>query len=43
MCKEDREALMARLFNGLRLEIAEVIELQHYIEIGDMVDKIIKV
>ena len=40
---EDREATMARFLSGLRPEITKIIELQHYVEITDMVDKASKV
>lgn len=40
---EDREATMARFLTGLRPKIAEVVELHHYVEITDMVDKASKV
>jgi len=35
--KEDREATMARFLNGLNRDIANVVELQHYVELEDMV------
>ena len=35
--EEDREATMARLLSGLNSEIAGVVELQHYMELEDMV------
>ena len=41
--KEDREATMARVFNGLNRDITNVIELQHYVEIEDMVHMAMKV
>jgi hypothetical protein len=34
---EDREATMARFLNGLNRDIANVVELQHYVELEDMV------
>jgi len=34
---EDREATIARFLNGLNQDIANVVELQHYIELEDMV------
>ncbi|WOK94284.1 hypothetical protein Cni_G02986 [Canna indica] len=34
---EDRETTMARFFYGLNREIADVVELQHYVELEDMV------
>ena len=40
--QEDYEATMARFLNGLRLEIAKRLELQLYVEIGEMVDKAMK-
>ena len=41
--QEDQEATMLRFLNGLRPEITEVVQLQYYIEIGDMVHKAVKV
>uniref|UniRef100_A0A2N9JA32 Integrase catalytic domain-containing protein n=1 Tax=Fagus sylvatica TaxID=28930 RepID=A0A2N9JA32_FAGSY len=41
--EEDREATMARFFSGLNRDIANVIELQHYVEIEDMVYMAMKV
>ncbi|WJZ82889.1 hypothetical protein VitviT2T_002613 [Vitis vinifera] len=35
--EEDREAIMARFLNGLNRDIANVVELQHYVELEDMV------
>ena len=40
---EDREATMARFLNGLNQDIANVVELQHYVELEDMVHMAIKV
>ncbi|KAK9045771.1 hypothetical protein V6N11_051679 [Hibiscus sabdariffa] len=40
---EDREATMARFLAGLNIEIANVVELQHYVELEDMVHMAIKV
>ena len=40
---EDREATMARFLNGLNQDIANVVELQHYVELKDMVHMAIKV
>ncbi|KAL4355007.1 hypothetical protein GQ457_06G010920 [Hibiscus cannabinus] len=40
---EDREATMARFLAGLDLNIASVVELQHYVEIDDMVHMAMKV
>ncbi|XP_040967920.1 uncharacterized protein [Gossypium hirsutum] len=41
--QEDREATMARFLAGLNREIANIVELQHYVEIVDMVHMAIKV
>ena len=41
--EEDREATMARFFNGLNQDIANVVELQYYVELEDMVHMAIKV
>ena len=41
--EEDREATMARFLSGLNTDIANVIELQHYVEIEDMVHMAMKV
>ena len=40
---EDREATMARLLRGLNKNIADVVDLQHYVEIEDMVNLAMKV
>jgi hypothetical protein len=40
---KDREAIMARFHNGLNKEIANVVELQHYMEVEDMVHMAMKV
>jgi len=40
---EDREATMARFLNGLNRYIANVVELQHYVELEDMVHMATKV
>ena len=40
--EEDREAIMARFLNGLNRDIANVVELQHYVELKDMVHMVIK-
>ncbi|XP_016740294.1 uncharacterized protein [Gossypium hirsutum] len=40
---EDREATMARFLAGLNYEISNVVELQHYVELEDMVHMAIKV
>jgi hypothetical protein len=41
--EEDREATMAKFLSGLNRDIANVIELQHYVEIEDMVRMAMKV
>ncbi|RVW19071.1 hypothetical protein CK203_087628 [Vitis vinifera] len=41
--EEDREATMARFLNGLNRDIANVVELQYYVELEDMVHMAIKV
>jgi hypothetical protein len=41
--EEDREATMAKFLSGLNRDIANVIELQHYVEIEDMVHMAMKV
>ncbi|RVW85617.1 Transposon Ty3-G Gag-Pol polyprotein [Vitis vinifera] len=41
--EEDKKATMARFLNGLNLDIANVVELQHYVELEDMVHMAIKV
>ena len=40
--EEDRDAIMARFLNGLNQDIANVVELQHYVELEDMVHMAIK-
>jgi hypothetical protein len=40
---EDREATMATILNGLNQDIANVVELQHYVELEDMVHMATKV
>ena len=41
--EEDREATMARFLNELNRDIANVVQLQHYVELKDMVHMAIKV
>ena len=41
--EDDREATMARFLNGLNRDIANMVELQYYMELGDMVHMAIKV
>ena len=40
---EDRESTMARFINGLNQDIADKVELQHYVEMEDLVHLAIKV
>ena len=40
---EDREAIMKRFLRGLNREIANVVELQHYEEVEDIVHMAMKV
>jgi len=40
---EDREATMTRFLNGLNRDIANVVKLQHYMELEDMVHMVAKV
>ncbi|KAH6802730.1 hypothetical protein C2S51_034176 [Perilla frutescens var. frutescens] len=41
--EEDREATMARFLASLHREIQEVVELQHYVKLEEMVQMAIKV
>ena len=41
--EEDKEDTMTRLLNGLNWEITDKVELQHYVEIEEMVHKAIKI
>jgi hypothetical protein len=41
--KDDREAIMIRFLNGLNCEIMNVVELQYYVELEDMIHMITKV
>ena len=41
--EEDREATMARFLYDLNHEIVDIVEMQHYIELIDMVHQAIKV
>jgi hypothetical protein len=41
--EEDREATMARFLSGLNRDIANIIELKHYLEVEDMVHMAMKV
>ena len=40
--EKDREATMARFLNGLNQDIANIVELQHYVELEYMVHMVIK-
>ena len=40
---KDREATMARFLHGLNREIADIVEMQHYVKWTDMVHQAIKV
>jgi hypothetical protein len=40
---EERKATMARFLNGLNNDIANVVELQHYLEMEDMMHMAIKI
>ena len=39
--EEDREATMARFLHGLNREIADIVEMQHYVELTHMVHQAI--
>ena len=41
--EEDREATMARFLNGLNKNIANRVDLHHYVEIEDLVNLAMKV
>nr|XP_027083475.1 uncharacterized protein LOC113705765 [Coffea arabica] len=41
--REDIEATMARFLRGLHAEIADVVELQHYLDMDELLDKSVKV
>ena len=41
--EDDKEATIARFLNGLNRDIANVVELQYYVELEDMVHMAIKV
>ena len=40
--EEDRKATMARFLNGLNQDIANVVKLQHYVELEGMMQMAIK-
>ena len=41
--EEDREVIMTIFIGGLKKEIADVVELQHYVEMEDLLHKSIQV
>ncbi|XP_057997665.1 uncharacterized protein LOC131176619 [Hevea brasiliensis] len=41
--EEDREATMVRFLKGLNFDIANIVELQHYVELDDMLNMAIKI
>lgn len=41
-CVEDEEATMARFLNGLNKEIADVVEIQQYVTLDELVDMAVK-
>jgi hypothetical protein len=41
--EEDRDVTMARFIGGLNKEIADVVELHHYVEMEDLVNMAMKV
>jgi hypothetical protein len=41
--EEDQEATMARFLSGSNRDMANVVELQHYVEVEDMVHMAVKV
>ena len=41
--EEDKEAIMEWFLNGLNRDIVNVVELQHYVELENMVHMVIKV
>ncbi|XP_019267098.1 PREDICTED: uncharacterized protein LOC109244455 [Nicotiana attenuata] len=42
-CMEEEEATMARFFNGLNREIADVVEIQQYVTIDELVNLAVKI
>ena len=40
---EDDEATMARFINGLNREIADIVDLQHYVDVEELLHKVVKV
>lgn len=41
--KEDRETIMAQFLSGLNQEISHIVQLNHYVELEDIVHMVIKV
>lgn len=41
--EEDPEATMTRFFGGLNRDIANMVELQHYVEVEDIVHMVMKI
>ena len=41
--REDLEATMAQFLRGLRIEIADIVELHQYLDLNELLDKAIKV
>ena len=41
--REDLAATMARCLRGLRTDIADIVELYHYLDLNELLDKAIKV
>ena len=41
--EEDQEVIMAKFINGLNKEITDVVDLQHYLEMEELLHKAIKV
>lgn len=41
--KEDRETIMAQFLSGLNQEISCIVQLNHYVELEDIVHMVIKV
>ena len=41
--QEDLEVIMTRFLNGMRPNITEMVEVQHYMDMNEMLDKVVKV
>ncbi|XP_071916229.1 uncharacterized protein [Coffea arabica] len=41
--REDEEATMAQFLGGLRPDIADIVEFQHYLDMGELLDNAIKI